>query len=201
MRVKNEAKTKRYLTPNEVAERLMVSPITVRQWAQKGELHALATPGGHRRFLHHEIERFAREKGLTLQPAASDVLRILIVDDDEHLVSYLQELFKSLPDAIKTEATYDGFDAGRKVQLFQPHIIILDLMMPNLNGFDVCRLLKEDPSTRAIRIIAITGYYTEENVKLIRKAGADACLTKPIDTEQLLATIGLGNVLAVAHEV
>ena len=54
---------KAYLTPNEVAELLMVSPITVRSWAQKGLLVAKVTPGGHRRFLKSDVERFVRESG------------------------------------------------------------------------------------------------------------------------------------------
>ena len=55
--------SKNYYTPNEVAQLFMVSPVTVRQWAQKGLLHAALTAGGHRRFLHQELIRFA-EAGL-----------------------------------------------------------------------------------------------------------------------------------------
>ncbi len=58
------APDKPYLTPNEVATLFMVSPITVRQWAQKGLLKAEVTVGGHRRFLRGEVERFARDHGL-----------------------------------------------------------------------------------------------------------------------------------------
>ena len=82
---------KGYLTPREVADLLMVSPITVRQWAQKGWLEAQTTPGGHRRFLHRHVELFARNRGLTLNQGGDDSTRILIVDDDEQISGFLVE--------------------------------------------------------------------------------------------------------------
>ena len=86
-------KRKPYLTPTEVASLLMVSPITVRQWAAKGLLKAELTLGGHRRFMRHEIERFARDNGLSLQhKSAGPGGRLLIVDDDPQLVTLLREM-------------------------------------------------------------------------------------------------------------
>lgn len=184
-------KTRAYLTPNEVAELLMVSPVTVRQWAQKGTLKALTTPGGHRRFLCSEVERFARQHGMILPPDCDPALRILVVDDDKQFVRYLLELLDGLPEEIVSDSAYDGFDAGRKVHVFQPHVVLLDLMMPGLDGFDVCRRLKDDAATKAVRIIAMTGYYAWENVNRIVNAGAEACLPKPLDPEALLEAIGL----------
>jgi len=184
---------KSYLTPNEVAELLMVSPTAVRQWAEKGELKALTTPGGHRRFLPGEIERFAQERGLTLNSGNDDVLRLLIVDDDEQLVRYLVKLLEGFQDQVIIETVNDGFAAGLKVREFEPHIILLDLMMPGLDGFQVCRMLKEGNNTQAIRVIAMTGYPSEENVEKILAAGAEICLPKPIDAQRLLKHIGLND--------
>jgi excisionase family DNA binding protein len=193
-----KVKDKPYLTPNEVAEQLMVSPVTVRQWAQKGQLKAETTPGGHRRFLRSEVERFVREYKLPLQQSTADPLRILIVDDDEQLSRYLVELLSDLPKQPITETANDGFDAGTKVLTFQPHLMLLDLMMPDLNGFDVCRFIKQNPETKNIRIIAMTGYCSQENVDAITKAGAEECITKPINSSALLDAIGKQNVMPVA---
>ncbi|HHJ17414.1 MAG TPA: response regulator [Gammaproteobacteria bacterium] len=190
-------KEKSWLTPNDVARLLMVSPVTVRQWAQKGGLHALTTPGGHRRFLRHDVERFARERGISLQPPEGDALRILIVDDDRQLAGYLVELLDSQATEISTEVSHNGFDAGIKVQTFQPHILLLDLMMPGLDGFEVCQRMQQDPSTQAVRIIAMTGYYTPENVQRILAAGAEVCLAKPVPDDKLLEAIGLPRAVAV----
>lgn len=182
---------KSYLTPNEVAELLMVSPAAVRQWAEKGELNALATPGGHRRFLPAEVERFARERGLTLNLGNGGALRVLIVDDDKQLRLYLVELLSGLQDEVVTETARDGFEVGLKVSEFKPQVILLDLMMPGLDGFQVCRQLKDGPNSKAIRVIAMTGHSSSENVEKILAAGAETCLAKPLDEQVLLKHIGL----------
>ncbi len=185
------AKKKQYLAPSEVADLLMVSPVTVRQWAQKGLLKALNTPGGHRRFTWREVENFAKQRGLTLLPPQHDSLRILVVDDDPQLRTYFKELLSNIAEDVITEVAEDGFEAGRLVQSFQPNVVLLDLMMPGVNGFSVCKQLKEDPGTRSIKIIAMTGYYTQENVDRIKLAGAEDCLRKPIEHAKLLSAIGI----------
>lgn len=182
---------KPYFTPTEVADRLMVSPITVRQWAQKKLLKAETTPGGHRRFLRHDVERFARERGLTLQPPDDGSLRILVVDDDRLMAESLSELFKAASEDVEVEVAYDGFDAGRKVLLFEPHVVLLDLVMEGMDGFEVCARLKSDPATKAVRVIAMTGCQTLENSQRIFDAGAEACLSKPFDPDEMLLAVGI----------
>ncbi|HMM77713.1 MAG TPA: response regulator [Gammaproteobacteria bacterium] len=178
-------KSKPYLTPTEVASMLMVSPITVRQWAAKGLLKAELTLGGHRRFMRHEIERFAREHGLTLQREDGDErTRLLIVDDDPQLVRLVTAALEDRPE-LTIETATDGFEAGLKVQQFHPDVLLIDLMMPGLDGFEVCRRLKADPQTRGIRVIAMTGYASPENAARALDAGAEHCLAKPFDLRML----------------
>ena len=182
---------KSYLTATKVAELLMVAPTTVRQWAEKGELNTLKSPDGHQRFLTVEVERFARSQGIILNLAKSEVPKILIVDDDAGVSSFLMELFEGVNGSVLAETARDGFSAGLKVRNFKPQIILLDLMMPGLDGFQVCRLLKSDPATELIRIIVMTGYASPENIENALLAGAEACINKPIDTENLLQRLGL----------
>lgn len=182
---------KGYLTPREVADLLMVSPITVRQWAQKGWLEAQTTPGGHRRFLHRHVEVFACHRGLTLNHGDNDTTRVLIVDDDEQFSRFLVEALSELVETVTTEVAQSGFEAGQKIHTFAPHIVLLDLMMPGLDGFAVCRQIKENPSTKGIDVIAITGFHTRENVDRIVSAGARACLGKPVDLEMLTREMGV----------
>ncbi|NOZ11020.1 MAG: response regulator [Gammaproteobacteria bacterium] len=192
-KLRKKVVSKSYLTPNQVAELLMVSPTAVRQWAEKGDLNALTTPGGHRRFLPGEVERFARDRGLTLNPGNNGALRILIVDDDEQLMRYLVEVLNGFQNEAITETAGDGFAAGFKVREFEPHVVLLDLMMPGLNGFQVCHLLKTEPNTKAIRVIAMTGYPSPENIENILAAGAEVCLPKPIDEQVLIKHLGLNR--------
>jgi len=185
------SKLKSYLTPNQVAELLMVSPTTLRQWAESGELKALITPGGHRRFMPSDVDKFARKRGLTLNSGDKKLMRILIIDDDIQLLRYLVDLLKDFEDEVITEAVSDSFQAGMKVGEFKPDIILLDLMMSNLDGFEVCKAVKADEKTEAIRVIAMTGYRSEENVEKILSLGAEACLSKPIEENELFKQLGL----------
>lgn len=179
------------MTPNEVAEMLMVSPVTVRQWAQKGRLKAHKTPGGHRRFLIQDVEQYGKDRGLTLKKEASDELRILIIDDDVQFSGFLVEFLTSSGPHLSVETAVDGFSAGSLVRSFHPHCVLLDLKMPGLDGISVCELIKKDPQTKLVRVIGMTGYYTQENVNRIISAGAETCLAKPVNEQVLLRAIGI----------
>jgi len=182
-------KRKAYLAPNEVAELLMVSPVTVRQWAAKGLLPAHTTVGGHRRFLLEEVEKFARARGMSSTLAArGEGYRILVVDDDTSFLGFLRELLSGEEDFI-IETSHDGFDAGLKIPQFLPHAVLLDLMMNGLDGFSVCERIKSDSRTRHIRVIAMTGMPTPQSRARILAAGAEVCLTKPLDADELVSLI------------
>lgn len=185
-----EFKNKPYLTPNEVAQWMMVSPVTVRGWAQKGLLQAEVTPGGHRRFRREEVGRFARQ----WNPVGNQgPLRVLIVDDDRAVVGFLRALLEGGAHQTIVETAYDGFDAGRKVHTFFPDIVLLDLMMPGIQGIEVCRQIKQLPGLANVRVIAMSGYLSPENEAELLAAGAECCLSKPIDTTRLLKVMGLGE--------
>lgn len=182
---------KSYLSPSDVAELLMVSTAAVRQWAQRGDLPAKTTPGGHRRFLRQDVEQFAKRRGLALNVHNGGAMRVLVVDDDAAIRQYLITLFGTVAPDIIADVAENGFEAGLKVKSFQPNVVLLDIMMPELNGFQVCELLKEDPTTKNIRVIAMTGYPSDENVQRILDAGAEECLTKPLDVAMLMSAMGI----------
>ncbi|MEM9058214.1 MAG: response regulator [Pseudomonadota bacterium] len=188
----DELLKKKWLTPNEVAQLMMVSPTTVRQWAQSGKLKARITPGGHRRFLPRDIEVFARERGVTLHSGdGAHELRILVVDDDEQFGRFLKTALKDSQSTAEVATACSGFEAGQMMESFLPDVVLLDLLMPGVNGFDVCRQLKADERWKNTRVIAMTGYYAQENVEQIMAAGAESCLAKPISIDDLYAAIGL----------
>ncbi len=192
MKVNKQTNVKSYYAPNELAKLLMVSPVTVRYWANKGWIRAELTPGGHRRFSRKEVERFARARGISLHRPASDGLRILIVDDEPDICAELAELLKASLPGVSTKSAYSGFEVGMSVVTFHADIVLLDLMMPQMDGFEVCRQLRSDSMSSRVRVIAMTGYYTEENARRIIEAGAECCLKKPLDTAELFAAIGAG---------
>ncbi len=179
-----------YLTPNEVAGLLLVSPITVRQWAQKGLLEAQTTAGGHRRFAREEVERFARERGIELPNQGR---RVLVVDDDRQLNNYLVALLQTSGDDLQVFSALDGFEAGRIVQEHKPDLVLLDIMMPGMNGVDVCRSIKADPATRHALVVAMTGHHTPELEHRVLEAGASVLLQKPFSREDLLTECGFSS--------
>jgi excisionase family DNA binding protein len=176
-----------YLTPNEVANLLQVSPVTVRQWAQKGLLPAQTTAGGHRRFARAVVQAFARDRGMAA-PAARDSL--LIVDDNRSFNDYLAALFGVEFPELEIHSACDGFEAGRLVALHKPTVVLLDVMMPGVDGTEVCRRLKQDPQTAGIRVVAMTGFHSPEVEKKMLAAGAEVLLRKPFTGAEVLAACG-----------
>lgn len=193
-------KAKEFLTPTEVANLLMVSPVTVRQWAQKGRIEARTTAGGHRRFSMDAVRAFAAEMGIELDAPETDASagpRLLVVDDDRQLNGLLVALFSRRFPGLEIAAAYDGFEAGRQVQRFQPSVVLLDIMMPGLDGVDVCRALKSDEETRSIRVVAMTGHHTPELEQRVLSAGAETLLKKPFGNDEVVEASGLTKLITV----
>ena len=169
----------------QAAEYCSLSRGTIWKYVKSGELKASLTPGRQYRIISKDLESFMRDKGMyplaNYQPSNK---KILIVDDDIQI----QELLTTMLSAhqYQTEVASSGFEAGAKVVKFKPGLIILDLIMLEMNGFEVCRQIKEDPDTSHIKILAITGYDTKENRDRIMQAGADDYLAKPVVIDTLL---------------
>lgn len=139
---------KPFLSPQEAARLLMVAPATLRVWTDKGVIRALTTAGGHRRFPREEVERLRRAG--RAEPTRDAARRILIVDDEVPITRHLSLLMQDVG-GIATAVAHDGFSAGHLVHTFHPDTLLLDLMMPGLDGFQVCRQIKAHDSTRHIR--------------------------------------------------
>ena len=169
---------------------LMVSPITVRQWAQKGLLPAQTTAGGHRRFLHKDVEQFARSRGIDL---AGKQKTVLVVDDDHQLNNYLVALLNTQVDDLVVLSAADGFEAGRLVQEHRPELVILDIMMPGIDGVAVCRSIKAEPNTAHAEVIGMTGHYTPQVEERMLGAGAKILLKKPFSMDELLTHCGFDS--------
>jgi len=169
----------------------MVSTASVRSWAAKGVLPATTTVGGHRRFLKKDVEKFAQMRGISVTAQPSGLARVLIVDDDVQLGGYLFELLSDIPGIEAVKVATDGFEAGQQVHVFKPTVVLLDLMMPGMDGFEVCASLKSNSETQDIRVIGMTGYASKENLNKIKAVGAECCLSKPLDKENLFSAIGL----------
>jgi excisionase family DNA binding protein len=167
-----------HLTTRQAAAHCRVSIPTLRRWIRAGELYAYLTPGGHRRIDLDEFQRFLAAQGRPPYPdGAGARTRLLIVDDEPLVVAMLVDLLSGGPFTVETAT--DGYEALVKVGTFRPAVIILDAVLPGLDGVEACRCLRRLPETRDIRILGVTGHPSVAPV--LRGAGADACVSKPLD--------------------
>lgn len=175
---------------HDVAKICCVTPTTVIRWIEDGLIPAFKTVGGHRRVRREDLEKVCRDRNIPFNvPTGTEVGRILVVDDEPVVLELVRDVLKELSHKFEVEVAKDAFDAGRLVVSFRPQLIFLDLMMPGVDGFEVCARLKKDPATANTEVIAITGYYTEANMERILNAGAAACLKKPLDVLEVRSRV------------
>ena len=164
-----------------------VSPKTIINWIDAGHIEAYRTVGGHRRISKADLEAFMRKQGIPIpdrEPQA-ERKRILIVDDDPIIVETLVQALEEDEHDYEIISASDGFEAGLQVNHFKPHLLILDIMMPDIKGFEVCKRLKTDEKTRDTKIIVLSAYLDEEKFKKMKENGADVCFSKPLPLSQL----------------
>ena len=121
--------------------------------------------------------------------------RILIADDNEQNVELLDAYLSGLD--VETAVAVDGQETLEKVSTFQPHLILLDIMMPKLSGFEVCSQLKGDPATSGIMILMVTALNELGDIERAVEAGTDDFLSKPVNKVELLKRIE--NMLRLRH--
>jgi len=172
----------------QAAKFCVLSRGTIWKNVKSGELNASMTPGGHFRIQKKDLVDFMkRKKMFPVTDYNPGLKKILIVDDNPQFLKLLTMMLSGK--GYKTDIAEDGFAAGIKILEFQPELIVLDIFMPGMNGFEVCKQVKEKITTSHIKILAITGYDSEENKDRILAAGADACLVKPFGNNTFVKTV------------
>ena len=117
----------------------------------------------------------------------SAATRILVVDDNHDSAASLSALLRLL--GYEACAVYDGFEALEKVESFRPDVVVLDIGMPGMNGYELARRLRTRPALQGILIVAVTGYGQARDRLLSFEAGINHHLVKPLNTEVLLKLI------------
>lgn len=172
------------LSTGDIARYCQVTPATVVNWIKADKLKVYATPGGQYRMEVEEFLKFLDENRFPVpeELAPTKERRVLVVDDDPEILELTTEaLGEHLPNVIIEESA-DGYDALLKIGSFKPHAVVLDLMMPRVDGAEVCRRLRANPETRNIFIVAVTGMAADSNlVRKVKRIGVDGFFSKPLD--------------------
>ena len=173
-----------------IAKLLYVDPGSVANWIDQGMLIAHRTPGGHRRVATEDLVRFLRDHKMPV-PDELDATptRILVVDDEMPVAHMIAKAIKSAHPEYDVIEANDGFRAGTLIASKQPDIVILDLRMPGMDGYEVCRLIRAQEPTRQTEVLAITAYPSPETEKRILECGARVCMAKPLDIDDLLKEV------------
>jgi excisionase family DNA binding protein len=177
---------KQVFTTGEAAEICKVSQQTIIRCFDSGRLQGFRVPGSRfRRIPRAELLRFMKSNEIPTDALESMAKRVLIVDDDESIL----ELFR---DVLNTDSRFEirtastGYDAGLMTEQFKPHLIILDFMLPDINGNLVCERVKANPDLRDAKVLIVSGVVSQDDVGRLMKAGADGFVKKPFDIAQLV---------------
>lgn len=184
--------SKKLYTTHEVARLLGVTPITVIRWIEGGKFKCYTTVGGHRRIEHDELIQFAREYNLPWKGEEEIERRkdfvILAVDDEPAILEMIQDMLIQ-EKGLKIIIALNAFSAGARLVEDRPDAIFLDFKMPELDGFDFTRFVREDPRFKELPIVAMTGLKTQEDLEKIMNSGVTSVLSKPFTEEKLIVTL------------
>ena len=175
------------LTVFKASKYCNVSPKTIINWIDSGYIKAYKTVGGHRRIKKLDLEDFMQRQGIPIpeDEQMEERKRILVVDDDPIIVETIVQALEEDEHDYDVVSASDGFEAGLQVSHFKPHLLILDIMMPDIKGYEVCRKIKSNEATRNMVIIVLSGYLDEEKFRMMKEYGADVCFSKPLPLPQL----------------
>ncbi len=180
---------KRVFTTGEVADICKLSQQTVIRCFDSGRLHGYRVPGSRfRRIPREALIQFMKEHNIPLDQLETGKIRVLVVDDDPNIVEMLVDLLER-DGRFEVDTALTGFDAGLKTRSFRPDVVVLDYMLPDINGNVVCRTIRSDELLKNVRIIIVSGVVDRDQVQKLLDDGADDFIQKPFIIKDLVNRI------------
>ena len=172
-------------TTGEAADVCKVSQQTIIRCFDAGRLEGFRIPGSKfRRIPRHNLVKFMKENNIPFDSLESGKKKVLIVDDDSEIVELMADvLIRDGRFDIKTAAS--GYDAGIMTQQFLPDLILLDYMLPDVNGNVVCETIRKNPEFENIKIIIVSGVVKQDEIDQLLKSGAEDFIRKPFNIAEL----------------
>ena len=177
-------------TTFEVARLCGVFHTTVINWVNKGKLKARVTPGGHRRIPLSELVEFMKRYEMPIPADIEDSHKqILILDDEPTMTQLLEKGFRKHKDRYAVQVANNPVDALVTIGKKLPHLLVVDLLMPVMDGFQVCQILKSNPATKGMKIVAISGKKLSASQQDFLGKNCDKFLQKPFELSDLVGVI------------
>ncbi len=190
MAEQSEIRGKQVFTTGEAAEVCQVSQQTIIRCFDSGRLQGFRVPGSRfRRIPREELVRFMKDNDIPLDRLGGGKRRVLVVDDDEQIVELFVDVLER-DGRFEVRTAHTGYDAGVATQQFHPELIILDYMLPDVNGNVVCKTIRDNPDLEGTKVIIVSGVVNQDEINTLLEAGADDFVKKPFNIDRLVERIG-----------
>jgi excisionase family DNA binding protein len=181
-----DERMKTVFTTGEAAKICKVSQQTIIRCFDNGQLKGFRVPGSRfRRIPREALYKFMKDNSIPTDALESGKRKVLLVDDDNELVELMTKVLDE-DGRFEVRVASNGFDAGMMVKEYRPDMIVLDVMLPDINGKEVCQRVRADTSLEDVRILCISGMVEEDKVQELRLSGADDFLHKPFEIDDLI---------------
>jgi two-component system response regulator RpaA len=182
-------KMKELYTTGEAAEICKISQQTIIRCFDAGRLEGFRVPGSRfRRIPRQSLIKFMKDNKIPLDAIESGKRKILIVDDDAEIIELIADVLNQ-DGRFETHTASSGYEAGIATQQFKPDLILLDYMLPDVNGNVVCQTIRKNPEFENIKIIIVSGVVKQDEIAQLLKSGAQDFIRKPFDVAELTGKI------------
>lgn len=177
---------KQVFTTGEAAEICKVSQQTIIRCFDSGRLTGFRVPGSRfRRIPRKDLLQFMKSNDIPTDALESTKRRVLVVDDDEQIIELFLDVL-SRDDRFEVKSARTGYDAGMMTEQFRPHLVLLDYLLPDINGNLVCDRIRSNPELAGTKIIVISGVVNQDEIDTLLRSGADDFVKKPFNIEKLI---------------
>jgi excisionase family DNA binding protein len=182
-------KMKDLFTTGEAAEVCRVSQQTIIRCFDAGRLEGFRVPGSKfRRIPRQSLVKFMRDNSIPLDTLESGKRKVLVVDDDPEIVELIVDIL-GRDGRFDVKTASSGYEAGIATQRFRPDLILLDYMLPDVNGNVVCQTIRKNPEFENIKIIIVSGVVKQDEIDQLLKSGAEGFVKKPFNVTELIDKI------------
>lgn len=178
---------KKYLTTGDIAEYCEVNVTTVKRWIREDHLKGFQTPMGHFKVVKNDFIEFLKENHMPVDKAVlgSSELKVLVIDDDPGMIKTIVMTLESLDYDLKVDTATDGYDGLMKIGNAVPNLLILDLNMPKIDGYEVIKRVKNTENYKSAEIMVVSSTLNEETEKKLMSIGVSKYLKKPFKLSEL----------------